>query len=205
MLKRRAPLGSFTDAWRACAPEAATSSTVCDGPAHMHAFFFLSRSTRLETRIKELGSSFVGAKPASALNALAWTSAQATDCDLKSRSRKSISVWVSLSSLSLSCSPLPLLSVFSLPPFLSALFSLFLPLSLSLSFFPHHHHLHLHFHSSSSYIHLPCFAFFVFLSRVFICYASSDKNLSCSCSSMQFSCHLGLQWTRKRSTSRSYL
>ena len=39
-LKSRAPLGSFTDAWRACAPEAAISSTACDGPAHMHAFFF---------------------------------------------------------------------------------------------------------------------------------------------------------------------
>ena len=37
-LKRRAPLGSFTDAWRACAPEAAFSSTACDGPAHVHAF-----------------------------------------------------------------------------------------------------------------------------------------------------------------------
>ena len=35
----RAPLGSFTDAWRACAPQAAISSTTCDGPADVHAFF----------------------------------------------------------------------------------------------------------------------------------------------------------------------
>ena len=42
-LKKRAPLGSlFTDAWRACAPEAATSITACDGPAHMHAFLLVS-------------------------------------------------------------------------------------------------------------------------------------------------------------------
>ena len=41
-LKRRAPLGSFTDAWRASAPEAAISRTACE-----------SRSTRLETRTKE--------------------------------------------------------------------------------------------------------------------------------------------------------
>ena len=27
--KKRAPLGSFTDAWRACAPEAANPSTAC--------------------------------------------------------------------------------------------------------------------------------------------------------------------------------
>ena len=53
--------------------------------------FFWSRSTRLETRTKEFNRSakfFVGAEPASALKALAWTSAQAIDCDLKSRSRK---------------------------------------------------------------------------------------------------------------------
>ena len=35
----------------------------------------------------------MGAKTARALKAPAWTSAQATDCDLQSRSRKSISVW----------------------------------------------------------------------------------------------------------------
>ena len=52
-LKRRTPLSSFTDAWRACAPEAAISSTACDGPAHVHAFFSWSHSTRLETRTKE--------------------------------------------------------------------------------------------------------------------------------------------------------
>ena len=39
-LNRRAPLGSFTDAWRACEPKAAISSIACDGPAHAHAFFF---------------------------------------------------------------------------------------------------------------------------------------------------------------------
>ena len=64
-LKRRAPLGSFTDAWRACAPEAAVSSTACDEPAHMHAFF---RSTRLETRTLKCNrwaSFFSGAKPPS--------------------------------------------------------------------------------------------------------------------------------------------
>ena len=44
-------------------------------------------------------------KPASALKAPAWTSAQATDCDLQSRLRKSTNVWC----LSLSlCLPLPL-------------------------------------------------------------------------------------------------
>ena len=52
-LKRRAPLGSFTDAWRACAPQAAIPSTACDGPAHVHAFFLVSFSASLETRTKE--------------------------------------------------------------------------------------------------------------------------------------------------------
>ena len=75
----------------------------------------------------------MGAKPASALKAAAWSSAQATDCDLKSRLRKSISVWgLSLPSLSLAL-PLPLLFFFfSLPPSLSSQFSLFHPLSLFL-------------------------------------------------------------------------
>ena len=71
--------------------------------------FFWSHSTRLETRTKESNRwaifFLVGAKPASALKAPAWTSAQATDCHLKSRLRKSTSVWglslPSLSSLSL--------------------------------------------------------------------------------------------------------
>ena len=39
-LNRRAPLGSFADAWRACAPKAVISSTACDGPAHVRAFCF---------------------------------------------------------------------------------------------------------------------------------------------------------------------
>ena len=80
----------------------------------MHAFVFWSRSTRLETRTKESNrwaSFLVGGKPASALKEPAWTSAQATDYDLKSRLRKSISVW-------------------GLPPFLSFSLSLFLSLSL---------------------------------------------------------------------------
>ena len=51
---------------------------------HVHAFLIVSFD-RLETRIKESNrqtSFFVGAKLASALKAPAWTSAQATDCDL---------------------------------------------------------------------------------------------------------------------------
>ena len=68
----------------------------------------------------------MGAKRANALKAPAWTSAQATDCDLKSRSR--VSVWsLPLPSLSLSLS-LSLFSVF----FLSSSLSLFLRLSVSL-------------------------------------------------------------------------
>ena len=64
-------------------------------------------------------------EPASALKALAWTSAQATDCDLQSRFRKSISVWC----LSPSVSP-SLSLVVSLLLFLSLSSSLFLFLFL---------------------------------------------------------------------------
>ena len=125
--------------------------TACDGPAHMHAFFFLvSFRPVLKHGPKSVTVEqvfFVGAKPASALKALAWTSAQATDCDLKSRLRNSISVWC-LSPFSLS-----LFFLFSL------FFSLFLRLSVSLSPFSAHHH---------SYLHV---SNFIILSMIFICYA----------------------------------
>ena len=86
--------------------------------------FFWSRSTRLETRTKgsnRWASYCVGAKPGSALKALAWTSAQATDCDLKSRSRKSISVWdLSLSLSFLSYHTIIIISVAILAQAISA-------------------------------------------------------------------------------------
>ena len=85
-LKRRAPLGSSADAWRACAPKTAISSTACDDQLTCTRFFSDQRV---------LPSSqifFAGAKLASALKAPAWTLAQATDCDLESGLRKSISV-----------------------------------------------------------------------------------------------------------------
>ena len=66
-------------------------------------------------------------KPASALNAPAWTSAQATDCDLKSRSCKTKSVW----GLSV---PSPSPSLPSSPP--------------SSCFTHNHHH---HYHSSATF------------------------------------------------------
>ena len=71
-----------------------------------------------------LGKFFLaGAKRASVLKALAWTSAQATDCDLES----GISVWG--------------MSVFCLS--VSPLFSFLLSLSLSHSFLLRSRHLHL--------------------------------------------------------------
>ena len=86
-------------------------------------FFFWSRSTSLETRTREsnrwASCFFEGAKPAGALKAPAWTSAQATGCDLESGSRKSISVLGSMSVFCLSVSPL-----FFLPSLLSVSLSL---------------------------------------------------------------------------------
>ena len=81
----------FTDAWRACAPEAVISSAACVGPAHMHAFF--SGLCRPVLKHGPKGLTFWHFFCASALKAPAWTSTRATDCDLKSRLRKSISVW----------------------------------------------------------------------------------------------------------------
>ena len=113
----------------------------------------------------------MGAKLASALKALAWTSAQATDRDLKSSLRKSTSVW----GLSL-CT---LFSQFSL-------FPLFLRLSVSFSlssFFPHHHHHHLHLHFSLITVILPLhFAFSLFLFDFHLLRLISDQNISFSCS-----------------------
>ena len=75
----------------------AISTTACDGPAHMHAFFSGLLSSRLEARAQKsnrLGKFILWVlEPASALKAFAWTSTQATDCDLESRLRKSMSVW----------------------------------------------------------------------------------------------------------------
>ena len=104
----------------------------------MHAFFFGLVRSVLKHGPKSLTVKqfFVGAKPASALKALASTAAQATDCDLESRLLPSLPYpplpsLLSLSSLSL----LYVFFVFSLSPYLC------LPLS---SFFPHHHR-YLHF------------------------------------------------------------
>ena len=104
-------------------------------------------------------------EPASALKAPAWTSAQAADCDLKSRLRNSISVWgpclCFLLTLCLSIS-------LSLTPSSSALVIIFIFVSISF----------LHLSASSS--------FFIFFSKncpmFFSFYALSDQESSFSCS-----------------------
>ena len=146
-LRRRAPLGSFTEAWRACAPEAAISSTACDGQLTCTRFFQVA-STRLETRTQESNRWHVFLwvlEPANAFKALACTSAQATVYDLESGSRKGISVWGSMSVFCLSVSPLffPLFSLSpspspSLTPSFSALVIFFIFIFFIISVFIFH-------------------------------------------------------------------
>ena len=142
-LNRRAPQGSFTDACRACSPEAAISNTACDGPTHVRAFFFFSGLVRPVLRHGPWSQTvgevfFVGAKTCKRLEIACLDLAQATDCDLKSRSRQSISVRVSLFLISLLFSlSTPLRhSSFSSPSLLSFSVS---PLSSSSSSSSCHH------------------------------------------------------------------
>ena len=114
----------------------------------MHAFF-LSRSTRLETRTKRVQqlSKFLlmEAEPASALKDPAWTATQATDHDLRSDWRKSISVWGPCLCLLLSLSPTVSLSPLHSPSLSVLRLFLFLRHHLHLLLHLHLYHLHLHF------------------------------------------------------------
>ena len=97
-------------------------------PAHVHAFFFFSFSGLVRLVLNHgpksptVGQVFLSA---SALFALAWTLAQATDCDLESHSRKSICVGVRVW-----CCSFPFASS-SFSPF--SLFSFFLSISFFIS------------------------------------------------------------------------
>ena len=106
-LKRRAPLGSVTEAWRACAPKATFRALAVMDQLTCKCFFLVSvdPSRNTDKRVRQWSKFSVGAELVSALKALAWSWARATDCDLQSGSRKSISVCGLSVSLSLSFSP----------------------------------------------------------------------------------------------------
>ena len=131
----------------------------------------------------------------------AWTSAQATVCDLESGSRKSISVWGPCL-----CFASPSLLFFSFRLF-SLSPSLSLPLSLppsprsssssssSPSSSPSHFFTYYH-HSSSPLFNFPLFY------RCF-CTPYQTRIIMFLKLFMQFSCRLSLRWTRKRSKIRA--